>query len=204
MSGDGQFVTIARVRKTQGRAGEVLAELLTDFPERFDDRKRLYLLDERNQRRELELEDHWFHKGAVVLKFAGIGGINDAEQLLRAEVQIRYEDRTPLEEGAVYVSDLVGCEIFEISGPQPRRVGLVQDVNFSAGEAPLLEVKGDREYLIPYAGSYLRKLDLAARRIELALPEGMLELDAPLSQNERERQKKEAEEARAQGEKKHR
>lgn len=199
-----EFVTVARVMKTQGRVGEVLAELFTDFPERFEERRKLYLLPERGERREVQLQDHWFHKGAVVLKFAGIDSISDAEQVLRSEVQIRREERAQLEEGVTYVSDLLGCEVFEISGAEPRRLGAVADVNFGAGEAPLLEVKGEKEYLIPYAESFLRKLDLETRRIEMILPEGMLELDAPLSQVERERQKTEADETRAAGERKRR
>jgi 16S rRNA processing protein RimM len=199
-----EFVTIARVQKTQGRIGEVFAELFTDFPELFEERHRLYLLPERGERRELELEDHWFHKGGVVLKFQGIETISDAETLLRHEVQIPKQDRAQLEDGATYVSDLVGCELFEMSGKEPRKVGAVADVDFTAGEAPLLVVKGDREYLVPYVESFVKSADFTAKRIEMVLPEGMLELDAPLSKAERERQKAEADEARNAGEEKRR
>ncbi len=196
----GKFVTVARVLKTQGRAGEVLAELFTDFPERFAERKRLYLLPEDGERRVLELENHWFHKGGVVLKFAGIKSIGEAEHLLRAEVQVPWEERTQLEEGATYVSDLLGCEVFEMSGQIARALGTVCGVDFSAGEAPLLEVKGEQEYLVPYVESFLRKLDLAGKRIEIVLPDGMLDLNAALTQEERSRQKAEADEARSAGE----
>lgn len=204
MTADDNFITIARIQKTQGRIGEVFAELFTDFPERFDERHRLYILPERGDRRELELEDHWFHKGGVVLKFQGIETISDAETLLRGEVQIPRQDRAPLEEGATYVSDLVGCELFEIHGTEKHRIGVVVDVDFSAGEAPLLVVKGDREYLVPYVESFLKSADFTAKRIEMGLPEGMLELDAPLSRDERERQKSEADETRAAGERRKR
>jgi 16S rRNA processing protein RimM len=198
------FITIARIQKTQGRVGEVFAELFTDFPERFEQRHQLFVLPEKGERRQLELDDHWFHKGGVVLKFHGIETINDAEQLLRCEVQIPQQDRAQLEEGATYVSDLVGCELFEIHGSEARRVGIVSDVDFSAGEAPLLVVKGDREYLVPYVESFLKSSDFANKRIEMVLPQGMLELDAPLSKDERERQKGEADEAREAGERKKR
>lgn len=199
-----EFVTIARVQKTQGRIGEVFAELFTDFPELFEERHRLYVLPERGERRELELEDHWFHKGGVVLKFQGIETISEAEGLLRGEVQIPKQDRAQLEEGATYVSDLLGCELFEISGSEARVIGKVADVDFTAGEAPLLVVKGDREYLIPYVESFLKSADFVAKRIEMVLPEGMLELDAPLSKAERDRQKAEADEARGAGERRKR
>jgi 16S rRNA processing protein RimM len=199
-----EFVTIARVQKTQGRIGEVFAELFTDFPELFEERHRLFVLPERGERREVELEDHWFHKGGVVFKFQGFKTISDAETLLRSEVQIPKQDRAPLEEGATYVSDLVGCELFEIRGTDTRKVGNVTDVDFTAGEAPLLVVNGDREYLIPYVEGFVKSADFAARRIAMVLPEGMLDLDAPLTKAERERQKFEADEARAAGEEKRR
>ena len=199
-----EFVTIARVQKTQGRIGEVFAELFTDFPELFAERHQLFVAPERGERRALELEDHWFHKGGVVLKFQGIETISEAEALLRSEVQIPKQDRAPLEEGATYVSDLVGCELFEILGSETRKVGTVADVDFTAGEAPLLVAKGDREYLVPYVEGFVKSSDFSAKRIEMVLPEGLLEVDAPLSKVERERQKAEADEARSAGEEKRR
>jgi 16S rRNA processing protein RimM len=184
-----EFITIAKVAKTQGRRGEVAVELFTDFPERFEERRTLWALSERGERRELQLEDFWPHKGQMVLKFAGIDSINDAELLLRAEIQIPLEQRAELEEGAVYVSELLGCAVFD----EEREIGTVANVDFSAGEAPLLVVKnGPKEYLIPFVESFLRRVDYAGRRIEMSLPEGMLELDAPLGKKEREQQQAEA------------
>ena len=69
----------------QGRRGEVLAKLHTDFPERFQERRQLSGLAANGTRRELQLEEHWFHKGGVVLKFAGVESISDAEQLAGLE-----------------------------------------------------------------------------------------------------------------------
>lgn len=184
--------------------GEVFAELFTDFPDLFEERRHLYVLPERGERRQLELEDFWFHKGGVVLKFQGIETISEAEGLLRNEVQIPGQDRAQLEEGATYVSDLVGCELFEIRNTETRRIGVVADVDFSAGEAPLLVVRGDREYLVPYVEAFLKSSDFTAKRIEMMLPDGMLDLDAPLSKTERQRQKSESDEARAAGERRKR
>lgn len=174
----GAFITIARVQKVQGRVGEVLCELHTDFPERFEERTRLYVWYPANgTRRELQLEDFWPHKGGMVLKFAGVDSIEDAETLLGGEIQIPAQERTELEEGAYYISDLLGCRVSD----QGRELGAVADVNFGAGTAPLLIVKdGGREWMIPFVESYLVQLDVPAKRIEMKLPEGMLELDAPL------------------------
>jgi len=182
-----EFITIARVVKPQGRLGEVSAQLFTDFPERFAERRHLFALTLSGGRRELELEDFWLHKGRMILKFAGIDSIDDAATLVGAEIQIPREQRAQLEAGSFYVSDLVGCRVFASAGSAAlQELGPVTDVLFGAGEAPLLAVReGARELLIPFVESYTRQVDLEGRRIELALPEGMLELDAPLGRARR-------------------
>jgi len=164
------------VLKPQGRRGEVAAELHTDFPERFAERKRLYALAPDGSRREVELESHWRHKGGVILKFRGVESISAAEELAGCEIQIPGEQRAQLEAGAEYVSDLVGCAVFEVSR-QPRELGTITNVFFGAGEAPLLEVRGNgAELLIPFAQEYVKQLDRGGKRLEVVLPEGMLEL----------------------------
>ncbi len=181
-AGSQEFITIARVVKTQGRHGEVAAELHTDFPEKFAERKKLFALDARGERRELRLEEHWLHKSYVVLKFAGVESINEAESLIGVEIQVPREMRVEIEPGAAYVSDLVGCEVFD----HGRAIGNVKDVQFGAGEAPLLVVsEGARESLIPFAQEFIAAIDIEGKRVEMKLPAGMLELDAPLSREEK-------------------
>jgi 16S rRNA processing protein RimM len=185
----------------QGRRGEVAAELHTSFPQRFAERRELSAMAADGSRRELQLEEHWFHKGHVILKFAGVESISDAEQLAGMELQIPAEQRPELEDGTAYVSDLAGCEVFN----RGALIGTVADVQFGAGEAPLLVVRRttagrDEEFLVPYASEFLKRSDVAAKRIEVELPEGLLELQAPLNEEERQRQKTEAEETRTAGE----
>ena len=189
----------------QGRRGEVAAELHTSFPERFAERRELSALAANGGRRELQLEEHWFHKGRVVLKFAGIDSISDAEQLAGMELQIPQEQRAELEAGAVYVSDLIGCEVMVHAAGGLASIGTVTNVRFGAGEAPLLVVKGrtgdhEQEYLVPYAEEFLKLTDFERRRIEMELPQGLLELQCSLSAEEMQRQKLEADEARKAGE----
>jgi 16S rRNA processing protein RimM len=181
-----EFVTIAKVTKPQGRNGEVAAALFTDFPERFASRKHLFALFPDGQRRKIEVERHWFHKSLVVLKLRGVESIADAETLVGCEVQVPLSERAELEAGTVYVSELVGCVVYN----DGLRVGTVQEVRFGSGAAPLLVVRGEREHLIPFAGEYLREISVPDRRLEMKLPEGMLELDAPLTAEEKERQKR--------------
>ena len=141
-------------------------------------------------RRELKIEELWPHKGHLVLKFEGIDSISEAELLIGCELQVPASERSKLEPGWVYVSDLVGCVVFD----GDREIGVVQDIQFGAGEAPLLIVKaGASQYEIPYAEAYLKSTDLGHKKIEMTLPEGMLELDAPLTAEEKEQQKKQQE-----------
>ena len=188
----------------QGRRGEVLAELHTDFPERFEQRRKLWLLAPDGSRREMELEEHWFHKGGVALKFAGVECISDAERLAGCEVQVPREQRAELEDGA-YVNEIVGSDLWD----GERFVGRVSDVRFGAGEAPLLVVKlpvcaAQDEVLVPFAQEFVKQFDVAGKRIDMQLPEGLLDVNAPLSDEEKQQQKAEADEAKAAGERKKR
>lgn len=191
------WVLLARLVRPQGRKGEVLAELLTDFPEKFQERKRVFLLPPAGRKpaeaREIQLENHWLHKGRVVLKFAGIDSINDAETLRGLDVAIPPEERAALTEDEVYISDLIGCHVF--AGTPPADIGEIVDVDTDSTSVPLLELRSSRqdEILIPFAKAYLLKVDVADKRIEMSLPDGLLEVNTPLSEAERATLKAEAE-----------
>jgi 16S rRNA processing protein RimM len=182
-----QWVWLARIRRTQGRKGEIFAEILTDFPEKFADRRRLWLLSEAALAgagsaaaapREVELVHHWLHKGGVVLHFAGVDSISAGEKLAGMVVAIPREERAELEEGDVYVGDLIGCMLVDVAGEKPIEIGKVEDVDRTAGPVAMLIVDGSRgQVLIPFAKSYLRKVDVAAKRVEMALPEGLADLN---------------------------
>jgi 16S rRNA processing protein RimM len=138
-------------------------------------------------RRELLIEGLWPHKHRLALKFAGVDSISDAEELEGSELQVPLNERALLEPGWTYISDLIGCVVFD----HGREVGRVEDVRFGAGEAPLLIVKaGSKAHEIPYAGAYLEGVDLGLRQIKMLLPEGLLDLDAPLTAEEKQQQQK--------------
>lgn len=182
----GEFVTLARVVKTQGRHGEVAAEVHSDVPDRIVEGMKLLALGKTGDaRRELEVEGFWPHKGLLVLKFRGVETISDAEALIGAELQVPREDRAELEQGWNYVSDLVGCTVFD----HGREIGRIEDIQFGAGEAPLLIVgEGSKRFDVPFAEAYLQQVDLAHRQVRLNLPEGMLEINAPMTAEEKKEQ----------------
>jgi 16S rRNA processing protein RimM len=177
---------VARVLKTQGRRGEVAVEVHSNVPDRFVEGLKLQALAEDGSRRELQVEAVWPHKGHLVLKFAGVDSISEAEALAGCDLQLPRNQRAQLESGWRYVSDLIGCAVFD--GDQ--QIGEIEDVRFGAGEAPLLMVKaGSREYEIPFAEAYLTSTDLERKKICMKLPEGMLEVNAPLTTEEKEQQR---------------
>ena len=171
--------------KTQGRRGEVAAEIHTDVPDRFSEGMRLRALLETGQHREVLIEDLWPHKGLLVLKFEGIETISDAEPLIGAELQLPRSERVALEPGWTYLSDLVGCTLFD----QDHQLGPIEDVQFGAGDAPLLVVKGKAKlpYQIPFAEAYLVKVDLEKKQVRMRLPEGLLDVNASLTDEEKGR-----------------
>jgi 16S rRNA processing protein RimM len=173
------------VAKTQGRRGEVAVELHTDVPDRFREGMRLWALGKDGQRREVQVEDLWPHKGLLVLKFEGVETISDAELLVGAELQLSRSERAELDPGWTFLSDLVGCRVFD----GEREIGPIEDVTFGAGEAPLLIVKGGPKlpYEIPFAEAYLVKVDVDRKQIRMRLPEGLLDVNAPLTKEERSR-----------------
>ena len=184
------WVWLARIKRTQGRKGEVFAEILTDFPEKFAERRRLWLLGGDSAApktpadaspREVELLHHWLHKDGVVLHFAGVDSISAAEELAGFVVAIPLEERAALDEDEVYVGDLIGCVLVDVAGVEPVTVGEIEDVDRSAGPVALLVVRGASadEILIPFAKDYLRRVDVEAKRVEMALPEGLADLNDP-------------------------
>jgi len=175
-------VTLAHLLRPQGRKGELLAELLTDFPEKFTGRK--VFLGPETKLEEYCIESYFLptgrNAGRVVLKFANVDSINDAEKLNGLDVTIPQEARAELEEGETYISDLVGCTVFD----HGKEIGTVEDVEAPAGSenldlASILVVKGisEQEYLIPFVKAYILHIDTAAKRIEMNLPEGLLEIN---------------------------
>lgn len=178
------WVWLARIRHPQGRKGEVFADILTDFPEKFAERRRLWLIAADSSAapsapRQVELTAHWLHKGGIVLHFAGVDSISAAETLTGLAVVLPRAERAVLGQDEAYISDLVGCTLMDVAGAEAIPVGEIEDVDRTAGPVALLVVRrAQQEILVPFAKSYLRKVDLDARRVEMALPEGLIDLNA--------------------------
>jgi 16S rRNA processing protein RimM len=179
------WVLLAHIVRPQGRHGEVLADIFTDFPERFAQRKRLFLRPpakgHADAMREVKVVSHWLHKGRVVLKFAQVDSMAEAENLRGFDLVIPREERMPLSGDAVYVSDLLGVRVIDVSRGGFTDAGEITDVEPEGPGPAMLVIRtlaGD-ELLIPFVRAYLRKMDIEGKRLEMDLPEGLLAMQAP-------------------------
>ena len=194
-----RWVLVARILRARGNKGEVAAEILTDFPERLKRLREVFVghAGSENEPRRMALKSCWLsqnHRGQAVFHFEGVDSISEAEKFRGLEVLLPFEQRVSLPAGQYFVSDLIGCSVFEspASAPvvssspcslaeAPAFLGTVRDVQFLGEEmagTPLLEVETwQGEVLIPLAVDICTKIDPASRRIDVVLPEGLRDLN---------------------------
>lgn len=194
-----RWVQVARIQRPRGNKGEVVAELMTDSAERFSACQLLYLRKGTEEPKPVPLTRFWLdrnHPGMGVFHFSGCATISDALKWRGYDVLLPIEERIHLPAGKYFVTDLIGCTVFAIAGETtqlaspacameqaPQVVGTVRDV-FFPGErvagTPLLRVETvSGEWLVPLAEDICKSIDVLARRIEVRLPEGWNELNAP-------------------------
>jgi 16S rRNA processing protein RimM len=167
------FIAIARIARPRGIRGEVLADLYTDFPDRFQALEEVWLEFPDGSRRSMVLENTWGHKGKEVLKFAGIDSINSAETLTGCWVEVPAEEAVPLPEGTYFDHDLIGCSVQDASG---NELGTVEEVLHFAGNSLLAVRRSGREYLIPVAESICTRISVREKLIIVNPPEGLMDL----------------------------
>ena len=190
---------MARILRARGNKGEVAAEILTDFPERLTKLKEIFLgaPQSNGEPRRMVLTSCWLnqnHRGQIVFHFEGVNSISGAEEFRGLEVLLPLEQRVNLPAGQYFVSDLIGCRVFEtpakvfVVASSPcslaeahTLLGTVTDVWFPGEEiagTPLLEVDTSQgKLLIPLAEDICTKIDPPARRIHVMLPEGLRDLN---------------------------
>ncbi len=168
------LIIVARAVRTRGLKGELLADILTDFPERFEDISELSGVAPDGTRKQVELENYWFQNDRVVLKFAGYDTIDAAKALVGFEFGLPEAERVELGEGEYYDWELEGC-LVETNARSV--VGKVREVMRTGGvELLVVESEERQEVLIPLAATIVVEIDVANKRIVVDPPEGLLEL----------------------------
>lgn len=167
-----ELVAIARIAKPRGLRGEVIGDLLTDFPDRFDGLKDVNAILPSGERRLLKIEDVWFQKERIVLKFDGVDSVEAAEELRNAEICVDEADAVALEDGEFFDWQVEGCEVSTANGDQ---IGIVRELMRTGGTELLVIDGAERELLVPFAESICVDVDVEKKRIVIDPPEGLLE-----------------------------
>jgi 16S rRNA processing protein RimM len=166
------LISIARITKSRGLRGEVAAEILTDFPERFENLETVFLVRADGARDELKIEKFWFQKNRVILKFEGIDSIDTAETLRNAEICVPETEAVELETDEYFDWELEGCEIETVEG---KRIGRVKELMRTGGTEILIVAGADKEYMIPFAAKICTSVDVAEKLIKIDAPDGLLD-----------------------------
>jgi len=172
-AGSSELVIIARAVRPRGLKGEIVAELLTDFPDRFDDVEELVLVSPGGERTTKRLEDYWFQNDRVVLKLADYNDVDAAKELVGFEFAVPESERVPLPADHYYDWELEGCTV-KVGA---ESIGTVKSV-LKTGGTEILVVAGedDKERLIPFADSIVIEVDAERKMIVVDPPEGLLDL----------------------------
>jgi 16S rRNA processing protein RimM len=167
-------VVIARIVKARGIRGEVACSIETDFPERFESLEDATVWMPDDTRLALKIEEHWFHKDRVILKFEGYDTMTAAQDLVGGRLVISEADALELDDDQFYEYDVVGSEVVTADG---QRVGRVIRLMRTGGtDVLVIEGEDKREQMIPFADDICTEVDVKAKRITVNPPEGLLEL----------------------------
>jgi len=166
-----ELVAIAKIAKPRGLKGELVADLLTDFPNRFDGLLDVTAVAENGETRELKIENAWFQNGRVVLKFEGVDSVQSADVLRNSTICVEESEAVKLESDEFYDWQLAGCDVVTTDG---ENIGKVREVMRARGNENLV-VEGEREYLVPFASSICIEVDVENKKIVVDPPEGLLE-----------------------------
>jgi 16S rRNA processing protein RimM len=168
------LIIVARAVRTRGLRGELVADVLTDFPARFESVSELTGVSPRGERQQLTLESYWFQNDRMVLKFTGYDSIESAKALVGYAFGLPEAERVELAEGEYYDWEIEGCAVENKLG---EAIGKVREVMRTGGvELLIVEDEAGREVFIPMAQAIVVDIDIPGKKILIDPPEGLLDL----------------------------
>ncbi|WP_331713901.1 ribosome maturation factor RimM [Lentibacillus sp. JNUCC-1] len=146
---------------------------MTDFDDRFEVGNTVYAVLPNNSSLELKIDQHRVHKGFDILHFSGYDNINDVEHLKGSLLKIKASQLTELEEGEYYFHDIIGCTVWTTDG---QELGTIKEIlSPGANDVWVIKPEKGKDILIPYIGDVVKDVDVANKRIEIELMEGLLD-----------------------------
>lgn len=166
-------ILVGRVLRAHGIRGEVRVEVLSDVEGRFALDNELWLRPRGGPRRRVRIESLRRDRGTLLIRFEGTNDRDGAEALRGGRLEVDPADVPPAPEGFYYHFDLVGCECHDATA---GLLGKVVDVVEDGGGDMLVVKRGKKHLLVPFVDAFLEQVDVRdAKRIDLQLPEGLLE-----------------------------
>ncbi|RME48480.1 MAG: 16S rRNA processing protein RimM [Chloroflexi bacterium] len=164
-----RFIAVGQIVKPHGVRGEVVVEVLTDYPGRFALLETVYLNEKDPQ--PVPLENVRFHKERVLLKLGGCDDRTAAEKLRGEMILIPFSEAMPLEADQYYQDDLIGLQVWTTD---EEHLGEVVEI-LETGANEVFIVHGGRgEVLLPAIPDVIREIDLEAKRMVVELMEGLI------------------------------
>ena len=166
------LITIGKAVKPFGVKGEMKIEPMTDFPERFKDLRRVYLVSPSGKELVCEVQSLRYAGEVPLLHFSGYDTPEKAKALNGWFLQVPEEEAVPLPEGSYYRFELIGMEVVSEGG---EKLGTITDV-FETGSNDVYVVKhGRKEVYIPATKEIVKQVDRKTKRMVIHLMDGLLE-----------------------------
>jgi len=166
------LVRIGRLGRAHGLRGEIVLEGAALTARELEQVGSFTWRRANGEARSLTLETVRPGTGGMLVRFAGVGNRDQASALTLGELLVEPERLPDPGPGVAYTFQLIGLEVITESG---RRLGVLEGI-MESGAHPIYVVRGEKEMLIPATPQVVRRVDLDARRITVALPAGLEEL----------------------------
>lgn len=166
------YFKVGKIVNTQGLKGEMRVLSVTDFAEeRFKKGNELALFDPRDQFvMNVEIASHRKMKNFDIIKFKGMYHINDIEQYRDFTLKVAEEDLSELDEGEFYYHEIIGLKVYE----GDVFLGEIKEIlQPGANDVWVVKRKGKRDLLLPYIPSVVLEVNVAERRVQIEIPEGL-------------------------------
>ena len=163
---------VGKIVNTHGLKGEVKIVTWTDTPDVFEDIEYVYA-KKKHEEIKLTTKNIKYQKNNIIVKFAEINSIEEAETFKNSVLSCDREQLGELPEGVYYIADLIGCTVFE----NEKELGKISDVfNTGANDIYAVSRPQQKDLLIPVLEETVKKVDIENKRIDVVLIEGLDEL----------------------------
>ena len=165
-----EYTIIGKITGTHGIKGDLKVFPLTDTTDRFFELKKAYLGEEKTK---LQISGVKLHKGMILLRFQDHDDINKVLAFKDEYIYVDEEDKIKLPENHYFISDLIGCRVYDLS---ESFIGSLTDViQNSANDVYVVTAENGKEYLIPAVEAFIASVDVLDKKIIIDPIEGMIE-----------------------------